>query len=498
MTCPREPPRARAPFCHAPDWLALAASTLLGACASVAPPVATPLALEVPATWSTAVAVVPAQLPTSLAHWWQRFDNALLTTLITQALQANTSVHSAQAALAQARAQQDVQQAGLAPAVVASTSARHTQGESQGASNLFQAGFDASWEPDVFGSQHSTVAASRADTLAAQTSLADVQVSVAAEVAVDLITLRGLQARLAIARSNLATQTETLQITRWRTQAGLDSSLDLEQAVAASEQTAALLPALQTSIDQNLHALAVLTGQVPGALQASLAPPQPIPQAPADLALAFPAETLRQRADVRSAEHRVSAALARVSAADAARYPSFSLGGSLGLAALDLGTLTDSASVLKTLLASVSVPLLDGGARKAQVRVQRAVLDQARSSYEATVLGALQDVDDALVALRGDRERLARLQAAAEAAANADLLARQRYTSGLIDFSAVLETQRTLLATQDGVASAQASVVSDHVRLYKALGGGWVPDAAPDGNTDSENTTATLTETPPA
>jgi NodT family efflux transporter outer membrane factor (OMF) lipoprotein len=418
--------------------------------------------------------------------------------LITQALQANTSVHSAQAALAQARAQQDVQQAGLEPAVVASTSAQRSQVGRQGASNLFQAGFDANWEPDVFGSQRSTVAASRADALAAQTSLADVQVSLAAEVAVDLITLRGLQARLAIARSNLATQTETLQITRWRTQAGLDSSLDLEQAVAASEQTAALLPALQTSIDQNLHALAVLTGQAPGALQASLASAQPIPQAPADLALAFPAETLRQRADVRSAEHRVSAALARVSAADAARYPSFRLSGSLGLSALTLGTLTNGASVLNTLLASVSVPLLDGGAAQAQVRVQQAVLDQAQSSYQATVLGALQEVEDALVALRGDRDRLARLQAAAEAASNAELLARQRYTSGLIDFSAVLDTQRTLLATQDGVASAQASVVSDHVRLYKALGGGWVPDTAPGGNRDTDNATPKSSDTEPA
>ena len=471
--------------------LALAASTLLVACATVEPPVATSSALAVPATWSTSAAAVPVQPATSLAHWWQRFDNPLLTDLITQALQANTSVHSAQAALALARAQQDVQQAGLGPVVVASTLAQRTQVGQQSGSNLFLAGFDASWEPDVFGSQRSTVAASRADTLAAQTNLADVQVSLAAEVAVDLITLRGLQARLAIAQSNLASQTETLQITRWRTQAGLASSLDLEQAVAASEQTAALLPVIQASIDQTLHALAVLTGQAPGALLAALAPAQPIPQAPPDLALAFPAETLRQRADVRSAEHRVSAALARVSAADAARYPSFGLSGSLGLSSLTLGALTNGASVLKTLLASVSVPLLDGGASEAQVRVQQAVLDQARSSYRATVLGALQEVEDALVALRSDRDRLVRLQAAAEAASNAELLARQRYTSGLIDFSTVLDTQRTLLFTQESVVSAQASVASDHVRLYKALGGGWVPDVVPDGNRDSDNTKTT-------
>ena len=131
-----------------------------------------------------------------------------------------------------------------------------------------------------------------------------------------------------------------------------------------------------------------------------------------------------------------------------------------------------------SLLASVSVPLLDGGAARAQVRSQEAALEQARIGYQATVLTALQDVEDALVSLQGNRERLARLQAASAAAANAELLARQRYESGLIDFRAVLDTQRTLLSTQDSVASTQATLSADMVRLYKALGGGWTPESA--------------------
>ncbi|MFZ3140669.1 TolC family protein, partial [Polaromonas sp.] len=191
-------------------------------------------------------------------------------------------------------------------------------------------------------------------------------------------------------------------------------------------------------------------------------------------ALAIPAQTLRQRPDVRAAEHRVSAALARVSQADAARYPSFSISGSLGLNALTLGSLTGGgASVVNALLGSVSVPLFDGGAARAQVRAQEAALEQARISYQATVLTALKDVEDALVALQGDRARLLHLQSAATAAQNADLLAQQRYTSGLIDFQTVLQTQRTLLTAQDSAASATADVSADHVRLYKALGGGW-------------------------
>jgi outer membrane protein, multidrug efflux system len=454
--------------------LTLGAAAVLGACASVAPSSAELPTTPVPATWSAPTA--GGQNATSLAGWWQRFNDPTLTALVTQALQANTSVKSAQAALLQARAQRDVQSANAGPSLSASGSAQRSQTGSADAGNRFQAGFDASWEPDVFGGNRAAVNTSEAEARAAETSLGDVQVSLAAEVAASYIELRGLQSRLAIAQGNLALQSETLQITRWRNQAGLVSSLDVEQAVASTEQTRAQIPALQTSVAQSLNALAVLTGQAPGALQASLGAPAAVPQTPGNLALAFPAETLRQRPDVRTAEHRISAALARVAAAEAARYPSFRLSGSLGLSALTLGTLTNGASVARSLLASVSAPLLDGGAARAQVRSQEAALEQARLGYQGTVLTALKDVEDALVALQGDTERLARLQAAAAAAANAELLARQRYQSGLIDFRTVLDTQRTLLSTQDSVASTQATLSADHVRLYKALGGGWTPD----------------------
>jgi multidrug efflux system outer membrane protein len=201
---------------------------------------------------------------------------------------------------------------------------------------------------------------------------------------------------------------------------------------------------------------------------------QAIPQAPEELALAIPAQTLRQRADVRAAEHRISAALARVSAADAARYPSFSISGSVGLNALTLAGLTSGASVVNALLGSVSIPLFDGGAARAQVRAQEAALEQARVSYQSVVLTALKDVEDALVVLKGDRTRLTHLQGAATAAGNAALLAQQRYASGLIDFQTVLQTQRTLMTAQDSVASTEADISTDHVRLYKALGGGWL------------------------
>lgn len=457
---------------HTPLLLALA--VLLSGCASPSPRATVLPQAQVPVAWSGGGATPAAA--TSLAQWWQRFDDPMLGSLVTQALQANTTVRSAQGALQQARALRDVSSANLLPKLSAAGSAQRSKSGSSEASNLFKAGFDASWEPDVFGGKRSALNATEADAQAAQASLADTQVSIAAEVAVTYIELRGLQARLAIARNNLASQNETQQITDWRVQAGLASSLDLEQARAASAQTNAEIPTLQTNAAQAQHSLAVLTGQAPGALRALLTTTGPLPQAPSELALSIPAETLRQRPDVRAAEHRISAALARVSQADAARYPGFQISGSLGLSALSLGSLTTTGTVVNALLASVSVPLFDGGAARAQVRAQEAALEQTRVSYQATVLTALKDVENALVSLQGNRERLARLQTAADAATNADLLARQRYTSGLIDFRAVLETQRTLLSTQDSVESTRASLSADHVRLYKALGGGWTPE----------------------
>ncbi len=383
----------------------------------------------------------------------------------------------AEASLRQARALRDVAAAALWPNVGSSASAQRGVAGGHSTGNAFRAGLDASWELDIFGANRSALAASEASAAAGAASLGEVQVSIAAEVALAYITLRNGQVRLAIANDNLASQLETLQITQWRLQAGLVSSLDAEQAAATAEQTRAQVPALHTAIEQSSHALAVLTGQPPAALSAVLAAPGPVPQAADALTLAIPAETLRQRPDVRAAEYQVSAALARVSGAEAARAPNFQLGGSLGLAASTLGALASRASVVGALLASVSMPVFDAGALRAQVRAQQAALDQAYAAYDATVLAALQEVEDALIALRADRERLAYLQRAAEAASNAALMARQRYGSGLIDFQTVLDTQRTQLNTQDSVAGANADLSADHVRLYKALGGGWRPDA---------------------
>ena len=456
-------------------WLTctLVGALCLAGCAGPAPPGALPPAVPaLPTAWD-GLAPGLAAPATPLAQWWQRFNDPLLTTLVGQALQANTNIQTAQAALRQARALRDVAAAALSPALAGTASAQRSANGNQAASNALRVGLDASWELDLFGANRQGLNAGDATLVARSASLGDVQVSIAAEVALALITLRSGQARLAIANDNLASQLHTLQITEWRQQAGLVGALDAQQARAAAEQTRAQLPALQGAIVQSRHALALLCGQTPAALDALLLPVAATPRASDDLVLAIPADALRQRADVRAAEWLVRAAQAQVAQADAARYPSFNIGGTLGLGAATLGALGDGASVTRSLLASLALPLIDGGAARARVRSQQAAMDQAQQAWRATVLVALQEVEDTLAALQADRERTLRLTNAAAAATQAARLAQQSYQSGLVDYQSVLETQRNLLSTQDSLATAQANFSSDQVRLYKALGGGW-------------------------
>lgn len=461
---------------------ALVAVLMVAGCASLQQQPAEPRAsAPTPATWAAPVATGAA---TDLAAWWTRFGDPALPSLIAQAVHAGTDVASARARLRQARAARDIASAGLAPTLGSSGSAQASWADGRGSSESYRAGLDANWELDLWGAGAAGVRAAEASAQASALTLENTRVAVAAEVALTLLQLRGTQVREAIARRNLASQQQTLQITQWRQEAGLVTALDVEQARTAVEQTRALLPALAGNATQAMNALAVLTGRAPGALHAELAAvgeTMSLPAAPADLVLAIPVEVLRQRPDVAAAERQLAAAAARVEQTDAGRLPSLSLGGSIGLSAATLSGLGSGAGVA-SLLAGVSVPVFDAGRLRAQVRQQEAARDEAAEHWRATVLAALQEVEDALVSLAATREQLAAQQAAAAAARNAARIAEQRYRSGLVDFQNVLQSQRTLLSAEDGVAGTTTTLATDHVRLYKALGGGWTPtrgEAAP-------------------
>jgi multidrug efflux system outer membrane protein len=451
----------------APAWVAALAFWLAG-CATQPPAVEADGGITIPAAWSQASPSGSAPL----ALWWRGFGDPLLVELVDRSQQANTNIRIAQANLRQARALRDAAAAMLWPSLSVSASAQRSSGAGSPSGNLFDAGFDASWEPDVFGAAGHGVDATQAQVQASAATLSSTQVSIAAEVAVSYLQLRGTQIRAAVARDNLAAQEQTLQIAGWREQAGLGSSLETSQARSAVEQTRAQLPVLDASFAQTSHALAVLSSQPPAALESQLSVSRALPQPPRDLAVAIPAQALRQRPDVLAAEWQLRAAAERVAQADANRRPTVQLRASLAWSALTLGSLGGTAAA-RSLLASASQNLFDHGQLNAQLAAQQAAFDAAQETYRASVLTALQDVEDALSALAASRDRLAALRKAAEASSDAALLANYRYTSGLIDFQTVLDTQRTLLSVADSVASAETDLVINHVRLYKALGGGW-------------------------
>jgi NodT family efflux transporter outer membrane factor (OMF) lipoprotein len=446
---------------------------LFAGCSMLGPDYVKP-EVPVPAQWSSAANVASLQ---DLSQWWQRLNDPQLSSLIEEAMQSSPDLRSAQAKLREARARRELASGNRFPTVTASVSGRGNRSRSAGAgyatSHSYEAGFDASWEADVFGGQRRALEAADADLGTSQASLYDTQVSLAAEVALNYVELRSFQARLAIAHDNLATQTETLQITDWRAQAGLATALDVEQARTNREQTHATIPALNTNLVQAEHRLAVLLGKPPGTLHERLATPVALPQLPEQVATGIPADTLRQRPDVRMAERRLAAETARIGEAEAERYPGFSLSGTFGWKALTLGALGGAGTVVSGVLGSVTQTLFDGGRISSRIEAQNAVQQQALAAYEKSVLNALEDVENVLVAYANSRERQATLRQAAQAARNAAQLARQRYESGITDFQKVLDTERSRLNTEDNLASSEAEGLTALIGLYKALGGGW-------------------------
>ncbi|WP_228893310.1 efflux transporter outer membrane subunit [Pseudoduganella aquatica] len=438
------------------------------------PPASAPYAP--PPAWSSGGARGGAGA--ELAAWWRRYRDPLLERLVARALEANAGIAASRAALLQARAGRDAAAAALAATLNATVQAQHSQSGRAGGSSA-DAGVTAGWQPDVSGGARHALAAGQAQFEASVASMDAARLAVAAEVVRNYIELRGAQARRAIAQANLDSQDSTRRLTDWRVQAGLLTSLEEQQAVSASAQAAAQVAAFDASVAQLGHGLALLCGLAPAALGAELAPPQALPEAGEDVAPAPPAEALRQRPDVRAAELLLAAARARAGQADAARYPVLRLEGTLGLNGLGAGG--SGAALLRTLLASLAGSAFDGGAARARSDLARGALAQAQAQadYLAAVLTALREVEDALAALAGERRRIGHLRQAVGAAANAALLARQRYASGLADYQTVLETQRALYAAQDGLAAASSAAGVETARLYQALGGGWRPAQGP-------------------
>jgi outer membrane protein, multidrug efflux system len=451
-------------------WIGLCSA--LGACASAGPDYRAP-ELRTPAFWHATDAARPHG---SLIAWWRQFGDPDLVGLEEAALQGSPDVRSALARLREARARFGVADAARYPAFDHSASAERTEYGGTGVDeDTFTSYFDASWEVDIFGGTRRAVEAARANAEAAVAGVREARVSLVAEVARTYVDLRTQQQRLQIARQNLSSLEETRQLIYWRAQAGLVTHLDVLQADSTLEQDRSRIPPLASGVESDLNKLVVLSGLSRAQLDARILHSVGIPQAPSAMGLTIPAETLRQRPDVRMAERKLAAQTAEIGVAEADRYPALSLSGSIGLSASSGADLLKPSAGAGILLGGLTTPLFDAGRIRQNIAVQNALQEQALIAYEKTVAQALADVESALVALSRSRERVANLAAARQSAQLAAQLARQQYAAGLIDYFSVQSTQRTLLTVEDSLASAEGDRATALVQLYKSLGGGFAP-----------------------
>lgn len=478
--------------------------------------------------------------------WWASFGDATLTSLIERAAADNFDLQIMEARLKEVRAYEDVAEAALWPQVNSEAAYQRSQTREVAAStsptgaasltvsgnglgvsvtgnpagaygpsitvtpdltgngntsvsvrsgtsvsapdrhtSLYRAGFDATWELDVFGGTRREMEAARADTEGVEDARRNVFISVAGEVARNYFMLRSAQRRLETANANIAVQQQGLDLARSRFDAGLTNELDVKIAEAQLASSKSVVPALETLVEMAMHRLAVLSGKEPGALQEELAPVAPLPQKPPDVPVGLPVDILRRRPDVRQAERAVASATARIGVAEADLYPRFVLLGSLTGSSADFEGITRGANRLWSFGPGIRWPVFDGGRIRANIRVQNARQEETLVSYEKTVTTALEEVENALVAYAKEQNRLIALTEAVEANRRAVEIAKSLYANGLVSFLNVLDSERSLFAGEDQQIQSEALVLTNLVALYKALGGGW-QQAYPEGQEMSE------------
>lgn len=465
--------------------LACAALAPLAACA-VGPNYRKPApeALGVPAAFTTPA---PEGVRPDLTRWWQNFNDPELNAIVDQALKNNLDIAQAVSRLRQAREALVQQQASLFPTLSSTGSYSrliNIRGRTAGqfttagavTENYVIAG-DVAYTADIFGGVRRGIEAARGSYQASGYNLAQVQATVASEVVRNYILARAAQAGAEIARGSLRVQDENLEIAGFRVQAGLVSALDAEQVRAQRAQTATQVPSFDQNFAQAANRLGVLTGQAPGALRAELVATKPIPQGPAAVPVGLPADLLRMRPDVQSAERNLAAATARIGVARAALLPQLTLNGGINSNAPSFERLTDL--ITGRIFAQIAQTIFDAGRGRAVLRQNRAAAEQAFGAYKAAVLTALEDVENALTALRTAQARRAEFAVAAEASGNAALLARSRYRAGLTDITTLNTAEASLLSAQSGLAQARSDEAQALARLYLALGGGWDASAPP-------------------
>ncbi|MCX8043755.1 MAG: efflux transporter outer membrane subunit [Desulfobacterota bacterium] len=455
---------------------------------------------KTPPVWDGMNAAAPDQKSTasmksaSFAQWWKIFNDPVLDGLVEKALAANLDLKIAEARIRQARAERIMTAAGLWPETDAtglysrSHNGKSPDAPSQkvgGASgsdktktrgirqDLYQAGFDASWEIDIFGGVRRSVEAADADIRSAVENYRDVMVSLVGEVGSIYLSLRGYQQRIIIAKKNLASQQYMVDITRKRFDAGFVSGLDVANAEAQAASTKSQIPFLESSARQAIYSLSVLLNKEPSALSQELSGEGAIPSLPQEIPVGLPSDLLRRRPDVRKAEAQLHAATARIGVAIADLFPKFILTGSYGLQDTEWNTLGHRENRIWSFGPSVQWPVFAAGRIRANIKVQNALQEQALAAYEKAVLTALRDTESALVSFEKEQEHNAALAQALDSARRAVDISIRQYTAGKTDFLNVLLAQRSLFSYEDALVQSTQAMATNLVALYKALGGGW-------------------------
>jgi multidrug efflux system outer membrane protein len=503
---------------------------------------------SMPEAWTSPKAASVVEEEGDIAQWWKQFHDPVLESLVETALDANRDLAVAEARVREARAFRGISAADLRPSGGVSGSYTYegspkrpdlemgsplTLGLSDGPAgtagsinlrgenftigrsfsgagdttsialtpgsvdtpdrtqDLFATGFDARWELDVFGGVRRGIEAADADVAAAQENLHDVQVILTAEVARNYFELRGAQARLGITQQNIAAQENTLSITTLRFEGGLTSGLDARQAQAQVSLTQSQLPFLEFSVLSSIYRLAVLSGQMPQPLVDQLALAAPLPEKPPVVPIGLPSDLLRRRPDIRRSERQLHAATARVGVAVADLFPRFSMAGKTGASFSSLDSLNLGDAAFWSLGPSIQFPVFDRSRIRANIAVQNARQEAALSTYEQSVLLAMEDAERALASYAKEQARRAALEQSAIASRQAVELANDLYTEGLTDFLNVLQAQGSLFATEDQLVQSEQQILQNLVAIYKAIGGGWAP-----GLQDAGQATNSPEETP--
>jgi NodT family efflux transporter outer membrane factor (OMF) lipoprotein len=449
--------------------------------------------VAVAATWRDAQADQMTAPPQSLDRWWTLFRDPVLDQLVERAVAGNLDLRIAAARIREARAARGIAAAAALPQVDAAAGyARTRRSESvppfkdsaDGKSpfgardqNLFEAGFDASWEIDVFGGVRRDKEAALAQLQATEEARRDVLVTLVADVARTYVELRGAQRQLTILDETLRTEQDTLGLVTARANAGLATDLDVAKAEGLVATTASQRPVLVRQSGEAVHRLGVLLGAGPDALADQLAPAVAIPLSPPELPAVLPSELLSRRPDVRQAERELAAATARIGVARADLFPRFAIPGSFGHLSDESGDLPSLRSQFWSVIPGLRWPILSGGRIRANIRVQGARHEQAQQTYEKTIVTALQDVADALLARSRELDRQASLRTAIVANRRALEVSLARYTSGVESFLSVLDAQRLLYAADDALAQSERNLAVSAIAVYKSLGGGWSPQS---------------------